>query len=54
MLFEACSTNASQNEKCIQNGGWKMKISLEEISSDGTIFLKLLKMSENEDSINFG
>ena len=54
MLVGVYSTNASENEKCIQNDGRKMKIPLEEISSDGTIFLKLLNMSENVDSINFG
>ena len=34
--------------------GQKMKISFEEIGFDGTIFLKLLKIWENVDSLNFG
>ena len=54
MVVGTCSTNDSENEKCVQNDGRKMKISLEEISTDRTIFLKLLKMSENVNSINFG
>ena len=51
MVIGTCSTNDSENEKCGQNDGRKMKIPLEEISTDGKIFLKLLNMSENVDSI---
>ena len=53
-MVGTCSTNDSENEKCVQTDGRKMKIPLEEISTDGTTFLQLLKMSENVDSINFG
>lgn len=53
-MVGTCSTNDSENEKCVQNDGRKMKIPLEEIGNDGIIFLKLLEMSEDVDSINFG